>query len=233
MSAGLILAGGKGERLTGHNTPKQFIEVGGSPLILYCLRAFEQCPDISLVCVVIAEDRRSVLDGDYVRAEPGISRQHSIRNGLLALKRYNPKRVVIHDAARPLVTAEDITALIRAAEPCDGATPVLPVTDTVYRSADGKTIGDALNRDELFAGQTPECYDFKKYLAAHEKPTDEELLRIRGSSELAVGFGMQIAICEGNPDNFKITTNADLERFRAMVENNESVGFARNKRFTA
>jgi 2-C-methyl-D-erythritol 4-phosphate cytidylyltransferase len=233
MNAGLILAGGKGERLTGQGKPKQFIEVGGKPLILYCLQAFEQCPDISLICVVIAEDRRDILNGEYIYANPGKSRQHSSRSGLLALKPYNPARVVIHDAARPLVTAEDITALIRAAEGFDGATPVLPVTDTIYRSADGKTIGEALNRDELFAGQTPECYDFKKYLAAHEKQTDDELSVIRGGSELAARAGMRIALAEGSPDNFKITTNADLERFRETAEKNESAGFARDKRFTA
>jgi 2-C-methyl-D-erythritol 4-phosphate cytidylyltransferase len=219
MNAGLILAGGKGERLTACDTPKQFVEVGGKPLILYCLRTFEQCPDITLICVVIAEDRRNVLGGDCVRAEPGISRQHSIRNGLLALERYNPARVVIHDAVRPLVTVSDIAALLRAAETCDGAMPCLPVTDTIYRSADSKTIDKALPRDGLFAGQTPECYDFKKYLAGHGRLTDNELSRIRGSSELAVGIGMRIALCEGSQSNFKVTTNADLERFRAMVEN--------------
>jgi 2-C-methyl-D-erythritol 4-phosphate cytidylyltransferase len=219
MNAGLILAGGKGERLPGHDNPKQFIEVGGKALICYCLQAFEQCPDISLICVVIAEDRRDILSGACICAGPGKSRQHSSYNGLLALKRYNPTRVVIHDAARPLVTAMDITALIRAADGCDGATPVLPVTDTIYRSTDGKTIGGALNRDELFAGQTPECYDFKKYLAGHEKLTDDELFKIRGGSELAARFGMRIALAKGNPCNFKVTTNADLERFRAMVEN--------------
>jgi 2-C-methyl-D-erythritol 4-phosphate cytidylyltransferase len=219
MNAGLILAGGKGERLTGTGMPKQFVKVGGKPLLLYCLQAFEECPDISLLCVVIAEDRHGVLDGVYVCAEPGKSRQHSIYSGLLALSRYDPSRVVIHDAARPLVTAAEITALIRAAETCDGATPGLPVTDTIYQSADGKTIGKTLPRDELFAGQTPECYDFKTYLAAHAKLTDDELSRIRGSSEPAVGFGMRIALCKGNPNNFKVTTKGDLERFRARAEN--------------
>jgi 2-C-methyl-D-erythritol 4-phosphate cytidylyltransferase len=169
---------------------------------------------------VIAEDRRDILgDGGYIYAKPGISRQHSIHSGLLALKRYGPARVVIHDAARPLVTARDITASVRAAAGFDGATPVLPVTDTIYGSADGKTIDKTLCRDGLFAGQTPECYDFEKYLAAHEKLTDDEMSRIRGSSELAARFGMRIALAKGNPDNFKVTTNADLERFRTAAEN--------------
>jgi 2-C-methyl-D-erythritol 4-phosphate cytidylyltransferase len=217
LNAGLILAGGKGERLTGYGKPKQFIEINGKPLILYCLRAFEKCADIALVCVVAAEEWRPIL-GDYVYATPGKSRQHSIYNGLLALKKYSPGRVVIHDAARPSVTAADIEGVVSASIGYDGATPALRVTDTTYQSVDGITIASALNRDTLFAGQTPECYDFEKYLTLHEKLPDSELAAVRGSSEPAVGFGMRIALCKGNPRNFKITTNSDLERFRAIVE---------------
>lgn len=218
MNAGLILAGGSGERLIGYDEPKQFIEIGGKPLILYCLKTFEQCSDIALICVAVAEEWRGILGDGYLYAEPGKSRQHSIYNGLLTLKQYNPTRVIIHDAARPLVMVNDITALIQAANRCDGATPALPVSDTIYQSTDGKTISKTLNRDELCAGQTPECYNFKKYLAIHENLTDDELSGIRGSSEIAVNGGMQIAICKGNLYNFKVTENADLERFRTIVE---------------
>lgn len=217
MNAGLILAGGKGERLTGYDKPKQFIEVGGKPVISYCLQTFEQCADIDLICVVIAEEYRGNL-GSFLFADPGKSRQHSIYNGLLFLKQYAPDRVVVHDAARPLVTGADISDVITSSLACDGATPALPVTDTTYQSVDGKTITTTLNRDELFAGQTPECYDFKKYLGIHERLSDEELSAVRGSSEIAVGFGMKIALAKGDECNFKITTNADLERFRTIVE---------------
>ncbi|MDR1398026.1 MAG: 2-C-methyl-D-erythritol 4-phosphate cytidylyltransferase [Desulfarculales bacterium] len=217
MNAGLILAGGLGTRLTGYDRPKQFIEVGGKPLIRYCLGAYEQCAHISLICVVAAEKWRT-LPGDYIYASPGRSRQHSIGSGLLMLEKYNPERVVIHDAARPLVTVADIGGVISAAAGYDGATPVLAVTDTVYQSLDGKIITAALNRDTLFRGQTPECYSFSKYLALHRNLSDDRLAASRGSSEIAVRAGLKIALCPGNPANFKITTNADLEYFREIVE---------------
>jgi 2-C-methyl-D-erythritol 4-phosphate cytidylyltransferase len=219
LNAGLILAGGKGERLTGYNTPKQFLEVCGKMIISYCLDVFAKCKDIDIVCVVADAAFRAQIGG-YIYAEPGASRQISIYNGLKELKEYAPKNVVIHDSARPLVTVRDISELLKSAEGFDGATPCLPVNETIYRSINGCTIESALNRDELVIGQTPECYNFEMYLAANEKFANM-LNSFRGSSEVAVKAGMKIALAKGNPDNFKITSNADLKRFREIAEISE------------
>jgi 2-C-methyl-D-erythritol 4-phosphate cytidylyltransferase len=96
--------------------------------------------------------------------------------------------------------------------------PVIPVKDTIYMSKDGKHIHGLLNRDELFAGQAPESFRFHKYLAIHEKLTDREIGKIRGSSEIACQYGMEIALVEGSEENFKITTMEDLHR---LVEINK------------
>ncbi|MDR3296206.1 MAG: 2-C-methyl-D-erythritol 4-phosphate cytidylyltransferase [Clostridiales Family XIII bacterium] len=218
VNAGLILSGGKGERLAS-DIPKQYIEIGGKLIINYALKAFENCAGIDIICVVVAAEYRSLLHGEceYVFAEPGETRQRSIWNGLEALRAHAPEYVIIHDAARPNVTAGDVTGVIGAAENYDGATPALAVTDTVYLSVDGKTITKTLHRDALFAGQTPECYDFEKYRAAHVRFADR-LDTFRGSSEIAVAAGMRIALAKGRPGNFKITADTDLERFRAIVE---------------
>jgi len=215
MNAGLILAGGKGERLTGYSTPKQFLEVGGRPVISYCLQTFQSCSDIDIICVV-ADEKWHTQIGNFLFAEPGISRQHSIYNGLKALQSFTPQYVVIHDAARPCVLTSTISECIAASRPYDGATPVLPVTETIYRSACGQVIAAALKRDELFVGQTPECYDFSLYLAAHERFASK-LSDFRGSSEIAVNADMRIALAKGDPGNFKITTNTDLERFKSII----------------
>jgi 2-C-methyl-D-erythritol 4-phosphate cytidylyltransferase len=222
LNAAIILAGGKGERLNSE-TPKQFIKICDKAIVNYVLETFENCAEVDIICVVIADEYRHILRGNYTFAEPGMSRQHSIYNGLLALRKYSPEYVIIHDAARPLVTKNDIINCIKASKRYDGATPMLPVTDTIYHSTNGKTIEKALNRDELFAGQTPECYDFKKYLAIHKNLSDNELLNTRGSSEIAVQNNLQIALCVGNPNNFKITTNADLERFRGIIEKGQQL----------
>jgi 2-C-methyl-D-erythritol 4-phosphate cytidylyltransferase len=122
--------------------------------------------------------------------------------------------VIIHDAARPFVTKQDIKILIEASAGFDGVTPVIKINDTVYQSKDKRQITALLNRDELFAGQTPECYNFGKYLLAHKQLSDEDIGNIRGSSEVAFISGMNIGLCEGNIDNFKISTMQDLEYFK-------------------
>ncbi|MDR1687132.1 MAG: 2-C-methyl-D-erythritol 4-phosphate cytidylyltransferase [Clostridiales bacterium] len=216
MNAGIILAGGKGERITGYNTPKQFLKVCGKMIISYCLDVFAQCKDIDIVCVVADKAFRAQI-GEFIYAEPGASRQTSIYNGLKVLKKFAPKNVVIHDSARPLVTTRDISELLQSAEGFDGATPCLPVNETIYRSLNGLTIEATLNRDELVIGQTPECYNFEMYFTANEKFAGV-LNSFRGSSEVAVKSGMKISLAKGNPDNFKITTNADLKRFREFAE---------------
>ena len=218
MNAGLILAGGTAERLKGYDKPKQFIEVGGKLLISYCLEVFKNSPDIDLICVVVADEWRVIL-GDYIYAKPGKSRQHSIYSGLIELEQHKPDKVVIHDAARPRVTEGDIKGVIEASIGHDGATPVLPVSDTMYDSIDGRTISRTLDREGIFAGQTPECYDFLKYLEIHKNTSDDGLSKVKGSSEIAVSNNLKIAICKGSPENLKVTTKTDLEFFVAHIEN--------------
>jgi 2-C-methyl-D-erythritol 4-phosphate cytidylyltransferase len=217
MNAALILAGGTGERLSELGSPKQFYEVGGKPIIQYALSSFESCADIGLVCVVIAEQWRHLL-GDFAFADPGKTRQHSIYNGLCVLRAYSPELVVVHDAVRPLITSSDVSDCIIAAKGYDGSTPFLPVKDTIYQSTDGETITALLDRDKLFIGQTPECYDFAKYLAIHERLSDGELSEIRGSSEIAVRGEMTIHLFKGNERNLKITTASDLKYLKHLME---------------
>jgi 2-C-methyl-D-erythritol 4-phosphate cytidylyltransferase len=227
LTAGIILAGGISERLGELGNPKQFVEIYGTPLIMYCLRTFESCADINAIVIVAAQERQEQLHGWLnehnitkfkIFALPGKTRQHSIYNGLLASQHFNPDRVVIHDSARPLVSAQNIRDCIESSYNCGGATPTLPLNETVYKSTDGITIGALLNRDELFSGQTPECYNFADYLQAHKALSDTELGNIRGSSEIAFKAGMKIRLYKGNPRNFKITTAADLEYFKYLAE---------------
>jgi 2-C-methyl-D-erythritol 4-phosphate cytidylyltransferase len=127
--------------------------------------------------------------------------------------------VLVHDAARPAVTEATILACIEEARKRDGATPVLPVRETIYRSGDGRGVSALLDRGELYVGQTPEGYRFGKYLAAHRNATRAELAATRGSSEIAFRFGMDVGLFPGDERNFKITTAEDLERFERLAEN--------------
>jgi len=235
MKVGIILAGGSSERLNELGAPKQFIEIGNVPLIVYCLRMFERCASIDSLAIVALESWQEQIRKWVERygigkfktfALPGRTRQHSIYNGLFAVQSLQPKYVIIHDAARPLVTEQDICNCIDESKGYEGATPAVPLTETVYLSEDGATITSLLNRDKLLAGQTPECYDYAKYLKAHIN--NNELGNIRGSSEIAVKAGMKIHLYKGNPQNFKVTNIVDFECAKYFIKERagESLGVA-------
>lgn len=150
---------------------------------------------------------------------PGETRQLSILHGLEDIGKYaaDSDYVLIHDAARPLLSAALITDCLKAAMAHEGAIPVLPMKDTVYFSEDGKGITSLLERSRIFAGQAPEAFRLGKYLEANRALLPERILKINGSTEPAVMAGMDIAMIPGDEGNFKITTKADLERFGEMI----------------
>ena len=125
--------------------------------------------------------------------------------------------VLIHDAARPLLTAKQIADCFDALAGHDGVMPVLPMKDTVYLSRDGETVSELLDRKRLFAGQAPELFRFKKYYQANMALTPERLAAINGSTEPAIMAGMDVVMIPGDENNFKVTTKQDLERFRSIV----------------
>ena len=232
MNTAIILAGGTGTRL-GTDTPKQFLEEDGNPVISFCLSTFQNHTDIDGVVIVAADMWReyilSWLDKLNITkfrdfADPGKTRQHSIYNALKLCAQFMVNdfdTVIIHDAARPFVTDKIISQCISAASEKDGAMPVLRVKDTIYLSKSGHAIDSLLNRNELFAGQAPESFNFKKYYKIHNEVSDEEISLTAGSSEIAYRHGMDIALVEGDERNFKITTKSDLQAFITILNKNK------------
>ncbi|GHU18429.1 2-C-methyl-D-erythritol 4-phosphate cytidylyltransferase [Betaproteobacteria bacterium] len=230
MKAALLLSGGLSERMKSLGTPKQFYEVDGKPIIMYSLMCLENCDDISFIAIASPGEWHEKIT-DWVRhygiskfrifTPPGRTRQHSVYNGLLALRNILGERdyIVIHDAARPMASVRDISDCVNTAAGGDGAMPVIEVCDTIYKSTDGIEITGLLNRNELFSGQAPECYHFGKYLAAHDKLTDDEIAKFHGSSEIAFQSGMRIRLYGGDRNNIKISTLADLKYFEYIVCN--------------
>ncbi|MGN0688589.1 MAG: IspD/TarI family cytidylyltransferase [Oscillospiraceae bacterium] len=224
MNIALILAGGTGSRLGG-DTPKQYLEVGGRPIIAYCMETFFRHKEVDAVHIVADACRRGLIS-EYVCmdkfrgfSDVGETRQLSIVSGLTDIITYaaDSDYVIIHDAARPLVSAKDISACLSAAQGHDGALPVLAMKDTVYLSDNGKTVARLIDRSRLFAGQAPEAFVLGKYLAANRALLPDRIKQINGSTEPAILAGMDIALTPGNENNFKITTRADLERFAATI----------------
>lgn len=224
MVTAIILAGGTGTRL-GADIPKQYIEINGKPIISYCLDVFLQHDDIDNIQIVADKLWHEYILQYISTAKfkgfsvPGENRQLSIYNGLYDVKKYSSDDaiVIIHDAARPNVSSEMISECIFAAQKHDGAIPVLPMKDTVYLSENGSTISSLIPREKLYAGQAPEAFKFGKYISANERLLPDKIKKINGSTEPAILFNMDIAMIKGDENNFKITTPADLERFKEMV----------------
>lgn len=229
MNIALILSGGTGTRL-GTDIPKQYLEVADRPIISYSLEQLAMHSDVDMLWIVADPSWHELIlecvtkydiHGKFKGfSEPGKNRQLSIFNGLEGIRQYtsDSDHVFIHDAARPLLSADMITECFAGMEGHDGVLPVLPMKDTVYLSMDGKTITSLLNRSEIFAGQAPEVFEFGKYYEANKRLLPERILVINGSTEPAIMAGMDIAMIPGDENNFKITTRADLERFREIVK---------------
>ncbi len=225
MNTAIILAGGTGTRL-GSDIPKQYIEVAGKPIIAYCLETFFAHEMIDAVQIVADEMwheyiSKHILSNKFKEfSTPGATRQLSIYNGLCDVKKYSSDDdcVIIHDAARPLVSAEMITNCFKVLEQHDGVLPVLAMKDTVYFSEDGKCISQLVDRSKIYAGQAPEAFKLGKYLAANEALMPEKILAINGSTEPAIMAGIDVAIIDGDEKNFKITTKADLDKFKEYMK---------------
>ena len=229
MVTAIVLAGGTGTRL-GSDTPKQYLEVGQRPVISYCLERFQLHSMVDAIVIVAAKEWHDYIS-QWIKkgkvskflgfAQAGSSRQHSVLNGLnkvLEIGVSELDAVLIHDAARPNVSEKMITECIQRLSGADGAMPVLPVKDTIYLSRTGKSIDSLLERDQLFAGQSPECFNLCKYYAIHTGMSEEELAVVRGSSEIAYNHSLSVALIPGDERNYKITTIADLEKFKLEIE---------------
>ena len=239
MNIALVLAGGTGTRL-GADTPKQYLKVKDKMIISYCLETFGKSEHIDGVCIVAdlmwQEELKALIEsyndecltqktGNYIARKfrgfsaPGANRQLYIYNGLTDILKFakEDSAILIHDAARPMLSGELIERCFTSYEGHDGVMPVLPMKDTVYMSEDGKVVSKLLKRENIFAGQSPELFNLGKYYKACEALLPDRIMTINGSTEPAILAGMDIAIVDGDEKNFKITTKADLERFERCV----------------
>lgn len=225
MNIALVLAGGTGSRVGG-DVPKQYVLAAGKPVISYCMETLTNHEEIDAIQIV-ADRRWQEFILEHVPKDKlwgfspeGENRQMSILHGLEDIRKYASDEdwVLVHDAARPMVRAEQIHDCLAAAFGHDGVIPVLPMKDTVYSSQDGKTISSLLDRSRIFAGQAPELFRLGVYYKANIRLLPEQIKKINGSTEPAILAGCDMAMIPGEEENFKITTGEDLRRFRRLVE---------------
>lgn len=228
MNVAIILSGGVGSRM-GLNIPKQYVMVNGQPIINYSLKTFLESPNIDALVIGVADEWVDFVKENVALLNPlkpihfaksGETRQYSVYNALNVVREQGgmvDDVVIIHDAARPLVSCELINRCLDGCKEADGVMPVVPVKDTTYLSEDGKHIQSLINRSHLFGGQAPEAFKFGKYIKVHDDISRDELLMINGSTEIAFKGGLNCQMVEGDPMNFKITTPEDLSNFESIV----------------
>ncbi len=213
---GVIIAGGGSGRRMGAATPKQFLPVGGVPILERTVGIFERMRGISDIVVVapagfLLRARRLIRKAGFSKViavvAGGPERQDSVWLGLQAFSR-KPDIVLVHDAVRPFVSARAIREVIREAERHGGAALAVRVTDTVKVGA-GFFVR-TLQRERLWAVQTPQGFQFELLLKAHRSARKA---RFSGTDEasLAERVGIPVRIVEGDYRNTKITTREDLK----------------------
>jgi 2-C-methyl-D-erythritol 4-phosphate cytidylyltransferase / 2-C-methyl-D-erythritol 2,4-cyclodiphosphate synthase len=222
-TAALIVAAGRGSRIGG-SRPKQYETAGGAPLLGHSVSAFTAHGAVTATRVVIHGDDRALYEeavaGVDGLGEPvigGASRQESVRNGLEALAPAAPDRVLIHDGARPFVDAGTISRVLAALDAHDGAIAAIPVTDTIKR-ADGDRITATIERDGLWAAQTPQGFRFVPILTAHREAAVQGMSGFTDDAAVAQWAGLDVAVVPGEIANRKVTTPADLAEARRLFE---------------
>lgn len=214
----LVVAAGKGERVGG-DIPKQFLPLAGLSLVEHSRRALAAHPGIDRVVTMVAAGNEAFVEGET--AIGGVTRRESVLNGLEAIGA--ARRVLIHDAARPIVPAPVVDRLLTALESAKGAVPVLPVADTIAGKGAGKgdSLGDTVDRSALVRVQTPQAFDYAAILAAHRAwPAGEEAT---DDAQILRRAGHDVAMVDGDPLLDKITYPGDIALAEARLAANMRV----------
>lgn len=218
-NAVIIVAAGRGSRMGG-DLPKQYLTLGGVPVLRRTAQAFTEHPGIASVTAVIDPEARDIYDEATAGLDllppvaGGERRQDSVRMGLESLAGTPPDKVLIHDAARPFVDADTITAVLSALDQGPGAIAAVPVTDTLKRGSDGH-IESTLDRSGLWRAQTPQGFRFTEILDAHRAAAGGQ--ELTDDAAVAEQAGLDVALAPGSENNFKITTQEDLQRAESIL----------------
>lgn len=224
---GLIIAGGSGNRM-GQNIPKQFITVNERPVIVYTLEAFEKHPEIDAIAVVCIDGWEQVLWA-YAKQfninklkyliSGGSNGQASIRNGVYELEKHFEKDdiVLIHDAIRPMVSAEIISDCIRVTNQYGNAVTVIPCAEAMLQTENGLISSDSFPRDKLKRTQTPQAFKIGEICELHRQALKNGITNSVASCTLMIEMGKQVYFSSGSEKNIKLTTVEDIDIFKALL----------------
>jgi 2-C-methyl-D-erythritol 4-phosphate cytidylyltransferase len=225
-SAVVIVAAGSSRRMQGRD--KLWTPLAGRITLARTIDAFHNSPLIDTIVIVTSDERVAITQELCLQERwhkvskivaGGARRQDSVRNGLDALAEYTPscRWVMIHDAARPLVTSDIIEAGLKAAIDHQAAIAAVPVKDTIKQVQNGK-IHATPDRSNLWAVQTPQVFSFPLIQQAHHTPLAEE--DMTDDATLLERLGHEVVVFPGSYTNIKITTVEDLLVAEALLQGN-------------
>jgi 2-C-methyl-D-erythritol 4-phosphate cytidylyltransferase len=221
MTTAIIVAAGKSERM-GTGTDKAFLSLGNRPVVAWSLIAFERCPDIDRIVLVVRKEQQVAAKAvarmfgiaKLIAIVPGGNkRQESVQAGLAACD-VDTRFVVVHDGARPCVTPDVISEVVKLAKRVGAATVGRRMTDTVKRVEKGTAVSGTEDREKLWAVQTPQAFNFRTLTNAYKNLGKNEITDDCQAVELA---GETVRIFENRAPNFKITTVEDLQIASALL----------------
>lgn len=214
----IIVAGGIGSRMHS-NTPKQFLNVNGNPILFYTIRCFDSFIKGIPIILVLPEPYidywKSIVKKNsfilpHVLASGGETRFQSVKNGLEMIK--EPSLVAIHDGVRPLVSKETLHRVFMKAEKEGNAIPSIPINESMRKLVTENT--QPVNRDQYRLIQTPQCFHSDIIMRAYEQEFKEEFT---DDASVVEAMGIKINLVEGNPENIKITRPMDLKMAEALL----------------
>lgn len=226
-----ILAGGSGKRFGNKDLPKQFMMLSDKPIIIHTIEQFVINKDIDkiIVCtpknwISYTEDliKKYINNSDNIEVvEGGSSRNESMMNGCRFIKeKYGLKKddiIITHDAVRPFINQRIIEDSIKVGKKNSAVDTVIPATDTIIKSEDGKLISDIPDRSTLYYGQTPQTFNIIELMKLYESLTLDEKNILTDACKIFVLKGKPVKMIEGETFNIKITTVFDLKLADSIV----------------
>lgn len=228
MITAMLFAGGSGVRMESSDLPKQFLEVGGKPIIIHTMEHFSKHPMVDAIVVACKEDWIDYLKN--LVAQFGITKVKSIvpggangfdsiHNGVVATSEFSKNDddiILICDGVRPMLSEKLITDCIEHTKKCKTAVPVTPSIDSLLYSIDGETCGKSYERNTMYITQAPQGYTMERILWAHSEAYKRGILNPVSSSELFIELGVKVHIFKGERFNIKVTTPEDLITLRSQ-----------------
>ena len=233
---GVILAGGQGTRMGNSDKPKQFLEVGGRPVLIHTVEKFAVNPDFYQI-IVLAPKQWLAYTRDIIRKyirqcenivviEGGNTRNETIMNAIQYIENMgcltDETVIVTHDSVRPFVTYRIIEENIRYARECGACDTVIPASDTIVESRDGSFISNIPERKIMYQGQTPQSFRAKRLREIYQSLTEKEREILTDACKIYVLKNEPVHLVEGDVSNIKITYPHDLRVAEAILGGNRT-----------